>query len=37
VGLLEDRVNFRTVVRFSPGLYVISPRAIARAYGFTAA
>lgn len=34
VGLLEDRVNYRTVVDFSPGLYVVSPRAMARAYGW---
>lgn len=37
VGLTEDRVNFRTVVRASLGLYMASPRAIARAYGWTAA
>jgi hypothetical protein len=37
VGLTEDQVNYRTVVRFSPGLYQVSPRAIARAYGIVAA
>jgi hypothetical protein len=37
VGLLEDRVNLRTVVDFSPGLYAISPRYAAIAYNFTAA
>jgi len=37
VGLTEDQVNYRTVVRFSPGLYVISPRAIARLYNLQAA
>ena len=37
VGLLENRTHYRTVVRFSPGLYIAHPRAIARAYGFTAA
>lgn len=37
VGLTEDRVNFRTVVRFSPGLYMTSPRSIARAYNIQAA
>lgn len=36
-GETEDGVNLRTIVRFSPGLYLVSPRAIARAYGFTAA
>jgi len=37
VGLLEDRVNYRTVVRFSPGLFMTSPRSAALAYGWTAA
>jgi len=37
VGLLEDRTNYRTVVRFSPGLFMTSPRSAAHAYGFTAA
>ena len=37
VGLTEDRVNFRTVVRFSPGLYFSSPRSMALAYNITAA
>lgn len=37
VGLTEDRVNFRTVVRFSPGLFMTSPRSAALAYGWTAA
>lgn len=37
VGLLEDRVNYRTVVDFSPGLYIVSPRSVARAYGWQAA
>lgn len=37
VGLLESRTHYRTVVRFSPGLYITHPRAVARAYGFTAA
>jgi hypothetical protein len=36
-GELEDGVSVRTIVRFSPGLYIASPRAIARAYGWTAA
>lgn len=36
-GETEDGVNYRTIVRFSPGLYIISPRAIARSYGWTAA
>lgn len=37
VGLTEDRINYRTVVRFSPGLFMTSPRSAAIAYGFTAA
>lgn len=37
VGLLESRVSYRTVVDGSVGLYVISPRPAARAYGWTAA
>ena len=37
VGLLEDRVNYRTVVDGSFGLYAISPRYAALAYGWTAA
>lgn len=36
-GETEDGVNLRTIVRFSPGLYQVSPRAIARAYGIVAA
>lgn len=37
VGMTEDRVNYRTVVKFAPGLYINHPRAAALAYGFTAA
>jgi hypothetical protein len=37
VGITEDRVNYRTVVRFSPGLYIVNPRSAAIAYGWTAA
>ena len=37
VGLLEDRVNYRTVVDGSIGLYVVSPRPFAIAWGWTAA
>jgi hypothetical protein len=36
-GETEDGVNVRTIVRFSPGLYVSSPRPFARAWGWTAA
>jgi hypothetical protein len=36
VGLLEDRVNYRTVVDFAPGLIIQHPRAIARAYDIQA-
>jgi len=37
VGMTEDRVNYRTVVRFSPGLFMTSPRSAALAYNWTAA
>jgi hypothetical protein len=37
VGLTEDRVNYRTVVDGSIGLYIVSPRPMAIAWGFTAA
>src|SRR3990172_2254449 len=37
VGLLEDRVNYRTVVDGSIGLYIVSPRPAALAWGWTAA
>ncbi len=37
VGLLEDRVSYRTVVRFSPGLFITNPRSAALAYNWTAA
>lgn len=36
VGMTEDQVNYRTVVRFSPGLYIINPRSIARLYDLQA-
>lgn len=36
-GETEDGVNYRTIVRFSPGLYFSNPRSIALAYNFTAA
>jgi hypothetical protein len=36
VGLLENRTHYRTVVDGSVGLYVISPRPAARAYGWQA-
>jgi len=36
-GETEDGVNMRTIVRFSPGIYYVSPRAMALAYGWTAA
>ena len=36
-GETEDGVNFRTIVRFSPGIYIAHPRAVAVAYGWTAA
>jgi hypothetical protein len=35
-GELEDGVSFRTIVRFSPGLYIINPRSIARLYDLQA-
>ena len=37
VGLLEDRVNYRTVVDASLGIYIASPRPAAVAWGWTAA
>jgi hypothetical protein len=37
VGLLEDRVNLRTVVRFAPGLFMTSPRSAALLHTITAA
>lgn len=37
VGLLEDRVNYRTVVDASVGIYFASPRPAAVAYGWEAA
>ena len=37
VGLTEDRVNYRTVVRFSPGLFITNPRSAALSYNWTAA
>lgn len=36
-GETEDGVNVRTIVRFSPGLYQVHPRAMGLAYGYTAA
>lgn len=36
-GETEDGVNVRTIVRFSPGLYIASPRAMARTYDIVAA
>jgi len=36
-GETEDGVNLRTIVRFSPGLYIVNPRAAAIAYSWTAA
>lgn len=36
-GETEDGVNIRTIVRFSPGIYFSNPRAMALAYGWTAA
>jgi hypothetical protein len=37
VGETEDRVNYRTVVKFSPGMYLVSPRSIAIAHSWVAA
>jgi len=37
VGLLEDRVSYRTVVKFSPGLFMSHPRSMSRIYGLVAA
>ena len=37
VGLLEDNVNFRTVIDWSPGIYMVNPRSVARLVGVVAA
>jgi len=37
VGLTEDQVNYRTVVRFSPGIFITNPRSAALSYNWTAA
>lgn len=37
VGLIEARTHYRTVVRFSPGIYMPNLRCAAVAYSFTAA
>lgn len=37
VGLLEDRVNYRTVIDWPVGLFLVNPRSIARLCGVVAA
>ena len=37
VGLLEDRVNYRTVIDWPVGLFMVNPRAVARMVGLIAA
>lgn len=37
VGLLEDRINYRTVVEWSPGIYMVHPRSIAWLYDLVSA
>jgi hypothetical protein len=37
VGLLESQVSYRTVVRFSPGIFITHPRSAALSYNWTAA
>jgi hypothetical protein len=37
VGLLEDRLNYRTVVDWAPGIYMVNPRSIARLYDIVSA
>ena len=37
VGLLEDRINYRTVVEWSPGIYMVNPRSVAWLYDLVAA
>ena len=32
----DDGVNLHTIVRFSPGLFITSPRSATLAYGWTA-
>lgn len=36
-GLLEDHVNYRTVIDWSPGIYMVNPRSAARLVGIVAA
>jgi hypothetical protein len=35
--LLEDQINYRTVVEWSPGIYHVNPRSFARLHGLVAA
>ena len=37
VGLLEDRINYRTVVEWSPGIYMVHPRSVAWLVNLTVA
>jgi hypothetical protein len=37
VGLTEDRVNYRTIVRFSPGIFISHPRSVSMLYDIVAA
>lgn len=37
VGLLEDNVNYRTVIDWAPGIYMVNPRSVARLHGIVAA
>jgi hypothetical protein len=36
VGLLEDRITYRSVIDWNPGIMLVSPRSVARIYGIQA-
>jgi len=36
VGLLEDRITYRSVIDWDPGIMLVSPRSVARIYGIQA-
>ena len=37
VGLIEARTHYRTVIDWSPGIYLVSPRSVGRIHGIVAA
>ena len=36
VGLLEDRITYRSIIDWNPGIMLVSPRSVARIYGIQA-